>query len=73
MTTADEAINEAVFAATVAQIKNYCETRLGEGVSNEQLNAQLKEFVPALTAWSRRERGLLKLMLSDHPPSHELQ
>ena len=70
--TTDEAINEAVFEATVATIKHYAETRVGEGVSNEQLNAELKKFMPVINQWARRERILLKLMLDD-PPSHALQ
>ena len=78
MRTIDEAttegdINEMVFGMTVALLKDYAATRIGEGASNEQLNAELKEFVPAINAWSRRERTLLKRMLLDDPPSHELQ
>ena len=46
--------------------------RIGEGVSNEQLNAELKQFVPVINKWARRERILLRLMLND-PPSHALQ
>jgi uncharacterized protein YicC (UPF0701 family) len=70
--TNDEAINEAVFEATVAAIKDFAERRVSEGASNEQLNAELKVFVPAINQWSRRQRTLLKLMLDD-PPSHALQ
>ena len=67
-----EAINEAVFEATVAKIKDYCETRLAQGVSNDQLNDELKGQIPLINQWSRRQRTLLRLMLND-PPSHALQ
>ena len=46
--------------------------RVGEGVSNKELNAELKQFVPVINKWARRERKLLRLMLND-PPSHALQ
>ena len=72
MTRAEGDINEMVFGMTVAIFKDYCAMRIGEGVSNEQLNAKLKQFVPAINKWARRERILLKLMLNDLP-SHALQ
>ena len=72
MTRAEGDINEMVFGMTVAIFKDYCAMRIGEGVSNEQLNAELKQFVPVINKWARRERILLRLMLND-PPSHALQ
>lgn len=63
MTTTHEDINAAVFEVTVAKIKDYCETRLGQGASNEELNAELKCYVPQINAWSRRQRSLLKLTM----------
>lgn len=71
----NEAITKAVLAATIAQIKDYCERRIGQGATNAALNAELKQYIPAINAWSRRERGLLKLMLDDlsAPQPHELQ
>ena len=59
--TTTEAINEMVFDATVAKIKDYCETRLAQGASNDQLNAELKRYIPHINVWSRRQRMLLKL------------
>ena len=74
MTKTDEGdINEMVFNMTAVVLKDYATTRVREGASNEQLNAELKEFVLAINAWSRRELTLLKRMLLDDPPSHELQ
>ena len=74
MTTTDEAINEMVFEATATKIKDYCERRVGQGATTEQLNAELKGYVPQINAWSRRQRTLLKLMWDDSfAPSHELQ
>jgi hypothetical protein len=75
--TIDEAttegdINEMVFNMTAAVLKDYCETRVGAGVSNAQLNEELKLLVPHINVWSRRQRTLLRLMLND-PPSRELQ
>ena len=72
MTSAEGDINETVFGMTVAIFKDYCAMRIGEGVSNEQLNAELKQFVPVINKWARRERKLLRLMLNDSP-SHALQ
>jgi len=62
----DEDINEAVFAVTVATIKDYCATRDSQGATREQVNEKLKQFVPAINIWSRRQRGLLKLLFSTH-------
>ena len=70
--TTDEVINEAVFQAVVAKLKDFCATRLAQGVSNEQLNTELKGYIPLINQWSRRQRTLLRLMLND-PPSHALQ
>ena len=72
MTSAEGDINEMVFGMTVAIFRHYAEMRIGEGVSNEQLNAELKQFIPVINKWARRERILLRLMLND-PPSHALQ
>ena len=70
----DEEINAMVFEATAAKIKDYCERRVGQGVSNDQLNAELKGYIPTLNAWSRRQRTLIKMMLNDSSaPSQELQ
>ena len=65
-------INKMVFEMTVAKIKDFAERRVSQGASNEQLNEELKQFVPVINKWARRERILLRLMLND-PPSHALQ
>jgi hypothetical protein len=72
MTAAEGDINEMVFGITVALLRDYCETRIGQGATNAQLNAELKGYIPHINAWSRRQRILLRLMLND-PPSHALQ
>ena len=72
MTSAEGDINEMVFGMTVAVLRHYAEMRVGEGVSNKELNAELKQFVPVINKWARRERILLRLMLND-PPSQALQ
>jgi hypothetical protein len=73
MTKTEEGdISEMVFNMTAAVLKDYCETRVGEGVSNAQLNAELEQLVPHINVWARRQRTLLRLMLND-PPSHALQ
>lgn len=72
MTTTEGDINEMVFGMTCALFKDYAATRLGQGVSNAQLNEELKQFVPAINAWSRRQRMLLKLMMLDTECSNSL-
>ena len=70
----NEAINAMVFDATVATIKGYCERRLGEGATDKQLNDELKGYVLLVSAWARRQRTLLRLMLlDDDAPTHRLQ
>jgi hypothetical protein len=70
--TTGEAINAAVFEVTCATIKNYCETRIGQGATREQVNTELKDYLPKINQWSRRQRRLLKAML-DEPIGGMLQ
>ena len=65
VTTTDEAINEAVFEATVRKLKDYCAARISQGATREQVNVELKDYLPKINQWSRRQRRLLKLMLDD--------
>ena len=65
-------INQMVFEATAAKIKDFCERRLGQGATDEELNIELKDFVPLVSAWARRQRMLVKLML-DNSTSSTLQ
>jgi hypothetical protein len=72
MTTDEERINEMVFEATAALVKDFCATRIGEGATREQVNAELKDSIPQINAWAARQRRLAKLMVLDQPSS-ELQ
>ena len=69
--TADE-INTAAIDATLEWVRGYCRHRFNEGASREQINMELKEQLPAINAWSRRHRTILRMMLAD-PPTNELQ
>lgn len=63
MTTAEGAFNEMLFGVTVAMMKEYAETRVGQGATTEQLNAELADRIPQINAWSRRQRKLFKLKI----------
>ena len=73
MTSAEGDINQLVYEATVARIREFCERRLGQGASNAELNAELKSYIPLLNAWSRRQRTMLKLLVLDDASAHRLQ
>ena len=63
--TMDETINVAVFEAMTVKLKDYCERRIGAGASDEQINVELRDLIPEINAWSRRQRTLMNLMLDD--------
>jgi hypothetical protein len=74
MTTTDEAINAMLLEVTTAKLKAYCEERVGQGVSNEQLNTELASLLLKVNAWSARQRHLVNLILGDLSAlSHGLQ
>ena len=62
MMTIDEDINTTICKVRDQMLMDFCERRIGEGATREQVNDELKGFIPEINAWSRRQRTLLKLI-----------
>ena len=73
MTNTEADISQFVYEATVAQIRAFCEYRLSQGLTNDELNAELKNFIPRVNAWAQRQRTMIKLMVLDDTVAHRLQ
>ena len=71
--TADEVIEDVVLEMTAAKMKDFAERRLGQGVSNDQLNAEMKDLIPEINVWRRRQRMLLRIFLFKEPPTQTIQ
>ena len=52
--TADEVIEGIVLEMTAAKMEDFAERRLGQGVSNDQLNAEMKDLIPEINVWRRQ-------------------